>query len=297
MKNKYEYLNDVKTDFSQYEEIKLTEQECINMKKNLKNRINGEKNTGKSNLKRYIIPAACIAAVAVVCQSAFAQGFITNIIKSVTTGHNNFMQIEMPDLPDKVDVPAELAGQIYDSDGNSLAEIDRNTEKLYDKDGNEIYIATTVEDGKTKYSTKKELKPDEIPESDKSQAIYTSLDEYRSVLSFDLKVPELIPDGYSFLYATGYRSSNGDVSGDYAALYYTNGKEKFSIHERIINEETAFETGTSLNLKEIDVNGCKAAYDGTMISWETDDDVSVSIMSGGSSVKGDILIDMARSTK
>lgn len=294
MKNEFDYLNDVRVDFSWYEDIKLTEQECINMKKSVKER------TGKRiSWKKCAVIAACVASMAILSQTALAQSFFANIIKSVSTGHNTFIQTEDMEHP----IPDELKGKLFDENGNPLDVIrDKN---VFDADGNAIDFKIMAEafesteeyqDANVSVSVSS-FDDDYIAKSDEMSVVYNTQEELQKQLDFDLKVPEYLPEGYTFIYGEAYRmEENGDeVSGQYAMVAYGNGTDKFTIHERIINDETSYTTSSSGEIKEIEINGNKAVLDSSSIDWETDG-VSVGIMGRGL-ITGDELIKMAESVK
>lgn len=287
MKGKYEYLNDVETDFSQYEEIKLSEIEVMNMKRDIKNKM-----TKKISWKKCLAVAACVACIAAIAQTTMAGG-IFKILNTEDTGHNKFLQMKYEEDDYSVPVPDELLGLIFDENGNEITEFSHDRGKIFDKDGNEIIINAKVEDGNTLYGIEKADKKPQKPAEDKNQAVFDTLEQVKEAAGFDVLAPEIIPEGYEFFYGVGYKNEKGEVSRDYAAFYYTNGEDTISVHERIINDETAFEAGSPEELKTADINGCKAVYDSSMISWETDG-VSVTIISRE---HGDMLVDMARSAK
>lgn len=294
MKNEFDYLNDVRVDFSKYEIIDLTEQERINMKKELK-----EKTHRKISWKKCAVIAACVASLAIVSQTAFAQNLVSGIIKSISTGHNTFVQTENTEQeqPKTFPIPKQLEGQIYDKDGNMLTEMSSDISKIYDKDGNEVKIAAKMSEGdaEPEISLTRVMGPDEIPESDEDCIIYTSLDDVKDILNFSPKVPEYLPEGYNLLYVKAFRkeSNSDNISGDYLMLSYSNGTKKFSISERIINDNTRFTTDGDYT--EGEINGHTAAIANYEIHWEADG-ISVSLL-GSDAVAGDELINVAQSIK
>lgn len=291
MKNEFDYLNDVRVDFSKYENIKLTNQESINMKQALK-----EKTNKKISWKKCAVIAACAASLAVVSQTAFAQNLVSGIIKSISTGYNTYVQTENIERPDSVPVPQQLAGQIYDKDGNVLTALSSDRDKIYDKDGNEVIICAKYDDVNEPEITLERVKSaDEIPESDESKVIYTSLDDVKDILNFSPKVPEYLPEDYKLLYVTAYREelNSNNISGDYLVLFYSNGEKILSIHERVINENTKFTA--SGDYTEGEINGHSAAITDNEINWEADG-VSVTLL-GSDAVNGNELIKVAQSIK
>ena len=289
MKNEYDYLNDVKMDFSVYDDE--MKKEIMEMKK------------GKMSIRKIAVIAACAAAVAIT-GTAFASGYVTKIVKSISTGHN--MMIQTDDTGMEWEIPEKLSGKFYDKDGNELHSITYGMTygDLYDKDGNrydEASIAQMFID--SGYADDADIRVEaskdngtKIPYDDETLKVYTSLEEFDADLSFDLKSPEYVPDGYSFLYGNGYRDKDGKMSGNYAVLTYSNGKDTFSIHERVINDKTSFETSTNEDVTETLINGCTAAVSDHEIMWEQSG-ISITVISGSSSVTGGELLKVAESIK
>lgn len=290
MKNEFDYLNDVKMDFSEYENLELTDWERESMKKILK------KNTGKKvSAKRCIAAAACAAAMlAVISQTAFAQELVAKIVQSISTGHNSFVTYEEENTPQSVPVPDELKGQVFDKNGNMLTKISNDITQIYDKDGNEVIICSKFDgDEAAEISLERVKKADEIPESGNGTVVYTSINDISAVLNFALKTPEYLPEGYSLLYAEAFSDNSGNISGDYASLCYSNNKKMFFIHERVSNENTRFTS--SGNYTEGEVNGHTAALAKNEASWEADG-ISISII-GRDALSDDKLLNVAKSIK
>lgn len=300
MKNEFDYLNDVSVDLSGYEAAELTETECEIMKKEVL-----KKTKKKSKAGRYVAVAAAVALVAAMTQIAFAQGLVDKIVKTVSTGYNTVFQ--MDDSDGAFELPEALKNKIFDADGNPLNSIkgggiDRG--EYYNADGKRLgaddYVDLLAESGLINLEEVEihVAKSDDklIPDSDESIKVFTSQEELQEQLNFKLITPEYLPEGFEFLYCEGFSKSNGELSGDYAVLAYSDGEKKFTIHERVINDETKFETGTSEEVREGEINGCKAAITDSGIIWEQNG-VSVDIVSGDSGVLGKELLKVAESTK
>ncbi len=280
MKNAYDYLNNVKMDFSKYEEENITEREISDMRKKISDK-------KPMNLKRICVLAAC-AVFTFVCGTALA----ANYIRKVSTGHNEFYQYPAEERA----VPEKLRGLLFDKNGNELTHVGSDTE-MYDKDGNlfdDESFAALIEDtlgSEVKIVTDKEYDPET------AEHTFASLEEAQKTASFDIKVPEHLPEGYELARVYTFTDGKGNYSGDYMTLVYKNGEKDIHVFERIINDETAFSAGTDGTLEEIELNGVTAVImDGTSIDWETKDSVSVGISSKGHITK-DELIKMAESTK
>lgn len=285
MKNEFDYLNDVKMDFSIYDEEIISEKEINNMKQ-------------KKNMKKVYILAACIAVMAISC-TAFASGFVSNIIKTISTGYNTFYQT---DASKPLELPDELKGKFFDENGvqiNSLSQKDLNN--LYDEKGNLLdekdiqKIYSDAFEGEVELA---EAGDDYDPaESEKS---YATIEEAQKDAAFAIKVPEYIPEGYSFTRAYAFKDNNGEVkpgSSFYMNLEYTNGDKKMLVFERLLNEETAYESGTDGKIEELKINGCRAVImDNASIQWETKDNISVDI-AGRGFIGRDELVKIADSVK
>ncbi len=255
MKNEFDYLNDVKIDFSQYEITDLTEKERIKMKKANRKRISRGK---------ILALAACIAAVAAFSQTALATDLFGRIVKTVTTGHNSFVQTDMTGV--SAPIPKEYRGYLFDENGNEATNYTDGA-IYYDRSGNKIedledYLSENVPELK---AAKEKQNDDPLEESKKNgYPIIKDINEIDSYLCFKSALPEYLPEGYSFYGATAY----GD---QYLFVYYKNDKtgKYIMVDERILNEETAFSTGTDGKIKETSINGHKAVIlDGRSIDWE-----------------------------
>lgn len=293
-KNIYEVLNNVETE--EYEAVELTEREKSEMKRNFKKSF-------KKGYKKYYALAACVAAVAVISQTAFAQTLVDNIIKSFSTGHNRFVLTEK--IPERAEIPDEYKGVYYDKEGNQLDEFikgqavyNKNGEMIINENGEVIAEYELVSEDGTQIKVSSGRKDDVIAQgSNDRYFVVTDKSKVAEKLNFAPAMPEYLPEGYEFYGATLYKDENGAVSGDYLAMYYKNTKtgKQFSIHERIINDETAFETGTSGEIKETTVKGHKAVImDNSSIDWE-ENGISVSVLAGESKISIDEIIKIAES--
>ena len=284
MKREFEFLNDVNMDFSEYEEVPFTEQERLIMKKNLK-----KSNKTYRSHKRMMWAAGMAACLAVTSQTAFAKDLAEKIF---SLGHSSIMIETESDSAEKaaVPVPDELKGQIFDADGKELTELSSDDPGYYDKDGNPVKI-NSVEgnDGKITYSISKYSADDPIGDID-GAVTFASVDDMD--LSFDLKVPETLPDGFSLTKVYGFSGEDGNASPDYAVLAYSNGKESFTIHERRDSEDTKFVT-TLPDPQEMDFHGSTAVYNNSEFYAEWDG-TTISIL-GNDVLTGDALLEVAES--
>ena len=277
MKDIYDYLNDVKTDFDLYEEETITQEEINNMKALI------SKNKNKKP-KGTVIGIA--AAVAVATSVAAADKNIDGIINTFTTGHNIFVQTD----PNAVHIlPEELQGKFFDDMGNPITALKENEGlgKVYDKDGKlltEKEIAEIFDDAF-------DGAVDFTEESEADKVIYATLEDAQKAANFNIKYPDYLPEGYSFDCAHTYKGSVGEISGLYMTLEFKNTKgDVIYIYERLLNEETAFKMSSSGMLEEMTVNGRETVVEnGNNASFETEDSVSVMISAKNSISKKELI--------
>ncbi len=291
MKNEFDYLNDVKMDFSLYGEEILSEKEIRNMKRSAEN---------KTRRRGIAIAAAAAAAIT---GTAFASGFAGNIIRQISTGHNTVMQTD----PNKIlELPENLQGKFFDENGTPIGALSqKDFDNLYDADGNKLSksdyadIVAEAYGGEAKVSENGEVKIS-LP-NDKDLAAhehdFADADDAAAQASFDLKLPQALPDGYALDRVYTYTNDDGSYTGNYVTLEYKNGKDRIIMYERAINDETAFSASTDDEIKEVDINGSAAVLEGSrIISWETNDDVSVSVQMPDGTAENDT-ISFAESVK
>ena len=306
MKNEFDYLNDAAVDLDEYEPAELTKEERLIMKEKVL-----EKSKKRPLVKRYIAVAAAAALAVAIAVPAFANnGFVERIVKYVSLGHN--VIIETDDSGTVFTLPEALNGRVFDKDGNRVTEIkgglDAENIELYDENGVkydaerwiDLMCETGVVDkGEVKVSTGSAYSGRLIPDEGKGVKVYTTAEEFEAFkdkLNFRLLEPEYLPEGYSFLYAEGFADGNGNISGDYAVIGYSNGENVFTIHERIINDETKFTASFDEPVTETKIHGCAAAVSEHSADWE-ENGISVSVLSGNSSVTGGELVKVAESVK
>ena len=283
MKNQYDYLNDAEIDLSIYENEYVSEEEVYRMS------VSNHKNRG---LKKKAAVIGIAAALAVGTGVAAAEGHIERIIRSFTTGHNMFVQVD-PNAPH--DLPKEVVGLLYDKSGNVItAATDDDFKNMYDKNGNLL----TQEQIREIFDEALGDNADIRDEKDAETSEWNTIEEAQAVAKFDIKYPKYIPEGFSFNRAYTYKNDDGSISGYYMTLEYTNSEGKdINIMERLLNDETAFKMSTDSELKEMVINGRKTIIDdGRNADFETEDSVSVSIHTKGN-VSEDELIKITESIK
>lgn len=294
MKNEFDLLNDVIVDFSAYEVKELDEKELNTMK----NVINKPK---KKILPRIAAVAACVGLIAAIGQTSFAKELLGNIVKRISTGHNEFFQYDANGM----EIPEELA-IFYDENGNLITRYFDGT-VLYDKDGNKIedveaYMKSLPYEVKEYISDETTLtiaygKENDPVERYRNQG-YSIIDNEAGMnildeaLDFTPVLPSALPEGFRF-HAAAYF----DSSTYYLTLIYVNDEcEYIFVNERLINEETAFAMGTDGEIEELEISGHKAVLSNDCsLDWEVGD-VSVGIAGRGHLTK-DELITMAENMK
>lgn len=291
MKNEYDYLNEVKMDFSLYDDEYMTDKEVKSVLKNIRENNDMTKRVVQ---KKRLFTAVCAAAIVMTC-TVFASGseIINKIVKTITTGHNYFIQME----GGPYDIPDELKGKLFDKEGKPINILSEESYgELYDAEGNKIdntKLAEIYEE-----SLGGQVVVNENYNKEEAEKSYNTIEEAQDIAVFDIKVPDYVPDGFEFSRAYAYTDNKGNVSGEYMTLEYKNKKgHEINIFERTLNEETAFSSSTDDTIEETEINGRKAVIEnGKSIHWETKDSVSVSIVARGKITKDEI-INMAESVK
>jgi len=125
--------------------------------------------------------------------------------------------------------------------------------------------------------------------------IFETVEDAQPNISFELQMPEYLPDGYAFDKIELYKNENGIIDGQYASVYFSKGEKYIYLQARLMNEETAFVTGMN-GLSETEVNGYKALISEDSIDVDIDG-VLYMFMAGPSDVKSDELVKMVESLK
>jgi hypothetical protein len=99
---------------------------------------------------------------------------------------------------------------------------------------------------------------------------FSDVDKYAN---FDVLLPTYLPEGYTFDRAELYKNDEGQISGKYVNLYFTNKETKGTIYmqQRFPDEETAFAASTDGKLEQLMINGATAILmDNHKLNWETE---------------------------
>lgn len=297
MKNEFDYLNDADIDFSVYSEQQLTKKERMRMK-------NVIKKHKKINYLKLAGLAACIALVAALAQTAMAQDFFGRIIKSVSTGHNTFVETDSRGA--SAPIPKELSGLIFDKNGQPAKNI-ASGETYYDKDGKKIGdlqefarehadSLTIVNADGTEATVNIKGAGDSDPlmnAAAEGQIVISDPEKINDYIDFSAKLPQYLPEGFRFYGATAF-----STDGQYLFVYYKNDKtgKCISVDERILNEETAFSASFDGKMTETKIHGNTAVmYGSKTIDWE-EDGISIGISTKNAVDKSELL-KMAESVK
>jgi hypothetical protein len=109
-------------------------------------------------------------------------------------------------------------------------------------------------------------------ETDDDTLSFNNFSDVDKYANFDVLLPTYLPEGYTFDRAELYKDDEGQISGKYVDLYFTNKETKgtISMQQRLPDEETAFETSTDGELKQLTINGVTAILmDNHKLNWET----------------------------
>lgn len=299
MKNEFDYLNNVKVDFSEYNLEELTDLERMKMINVITKRRNG------FWMKAASI-AACLTIVITLNQSVYAQSIINDIVKSISTGFNHFVQVDSTNI--EIELPNDI--KLYDKNGIPLTTY-RSGDVAYTKDGELIVNVTDYalenfnisleaeDDAGISVKISGKQKDDPIAAgTNENKLIIKDEKEVSAHLNFKAMLPAYLPDGYGFYGAELFKNSDGTASGDYLNIYYKNhaSGKSFVVMERILNDDTAFTSTTDRTIEETKVNGCKAVLeDDKTLSWETGN-ISISI-AGRDALSRNELFEVAESVK
>ncbi len=222
-------------------------------------------------------------------QTSFAQDLVDKVIKTISLGRTSFTQYESPKI-DKIPVPSEYKGKIFDKNGNPIEIFTEENAKegMYTANGEKIAY---FEEGKI-------ITVEEEKEIEKNKnLIIKDANEINQYTSFKASLPTYLPEGYKFDRATFYKTGGEVKNSKYATLYFTNDKGKeLYMQQRENCEETGSSLGTDGKIEEVKINGVDAVIvDNRSISWETPE--VIYFLSGKGNINKDELIKVAESMK
>ena len=221
-------------------------------------------------------PAVAVASIAVgvtlFAQTVIAQEWTQKIkeIFSIANGNINIVQEEAAQKPESVPVPEHLKGQLFDAEGNEVKAFTDSLKELYTKEGEKIAYLGNDENNELVIVTEAQ----EAAEKAETTLTLTDVSKRNDYTSFDVKLPEYLPDGYQFDHIELYKDENGKVENSkYIDIYYTNESngEYIFMQQRLSDDETGFTTGTDGTVERVKVNGQEALMmDECSIDWEAD---------------------------
>lgn len=219
------------------------------------------------SLKRITITAATVTVLLItLMQTTFAQDFVEKIIKSISLGNINAIQVKHPDIKE-YKVPDELKGKIFDKNGNPLEVITEETRgELFTAEGEKI---VDFSDGQVITEAQKEKMAQE------GKLVVKDSEKLNDYTCFKVILPGFLPNSYEFDRAEFYKDETGAVNQTkYIDLYFqdqTTGNYIY-MQQRFSDEETAYEFSTDGDIEKIKINDSEAVlFDGNhgkCIDWE-----------------------------
>jgi hypothetical protein len=94
---------------------------------------------------------------------------------------------------------------------------------------------------------------------------YSSLADAQQGVSYKLLAPKYLPKGYSFKNAECYKDSK-----EYITLNYQGPGKDLVLMQRLMNEQTKYETGTDGEIEPIMINGNSGAWVDSALIWDKD---------------------------
>lgn len=251
-------------DFSKNSNKKAVLNKILEKEKLINERKGIMKNSNKT--KKIAITAASFLTVCAistyVIQPAYAHNIATKIIKTISLGHVSTEQFK-DDKVEKIPVPAEFKGKVFDKDGKPLVELSKKSPKMYTASGEEIICFTNGEPV-TKNSKSANVSTLEVKD----------VNEINNHTCFKVLLPNYLPEGYKFDKAIFFKESAEDtvVNTKYVDLSFINEKngKQILIQQRYPDETTRVESGTDAKVQKIKVNGADAIFIASgRLSWET----------------------------
>lgn len=222
-------------------------------------------NMGK--LKRFGITAASLVCVTtLVMQTAFAQDIVDKIVKSLSIKGLTVYENKTGEDIWARDMPEAAKGKVFDKYGNVVEKINSNNmNELYNVDGVHVWV-----DGEGIILTDEEME-ERIRQNEEENAddtlIITDLNELQQHISFKVKTPQYLPEGFEFVQVECENYKNiGEDSSYWYSLDYEN-KENSKFISIIIGESN--EQGETFfnNIEAGKVNGNDAILGDGEIAW------------------------------
>lgn len=264
-RNLYDLCNLIKTDLSGYEDKPLGELETQKRKEALRRRAGLSGRRGR----RLGVAAACVAAVCLLSQTAFARELAGRVLAMVGLGNSWVVQTREPG--EEEPLPEGLRGQLYDQNGRELTtygEVLRAAGMLYNGEGERI----------ASFDGKQALTKEEYEEQErlKEENTFTVTDPalLNDYTAFPVLLPAALPEDIRFSHAKFVRSRDSGERLRWTNLYFVNeeGEEVLLLQERENSPEMAYVSATDGTVEEITVGERSAALvNGNEIDFERDD--------------------------
>lgn len=221
----------------------------------------------KTNTKRFkrstiIALAACLTVV--LSATAYA------VVNYLNLGKHAQYMMDSRDASEQSarmeePLPAELQGSLYDKNGKVIETIGEMQNDIYNSEG-EAVITTSDASGALVIVTQEEAREKQMLKT----TLFTGLEDAQTYLAFKAKSLPYIPAGYEL---EGYRIFNDENGKPYQDIKYLemylykidNADEYVYIQVRLMDEETAFASSASNDLKKTSINGYEAIVDGNNI--------------------------------
>lgn len=263
-RNLYDLCNLIETDLSGYEGEALGELEIQKRKEALRRRAGVSGRRGR----RLGTAAACVAAVCLLSQTAFARELAGRVLAMVGLGNSRVVQTREPGEDEPL--PEEMRGRLFDQNGRELmtyGEVLRAAGMLYNGEGERIVSF----DGEQAL-TKEEYEEQERIEEENTFTVTDPrlLSDYTT---FPVLLPASLPEDIRFSHAKFVRSRDSGERLRWTNLYFVNGKgeEVLLLQEREDSPEMAYVSATDGTVEEITVAGHSAALvNGNEIDFERD---------------------------
>lgn len=245
----------LRTDFSMEDKSKEAIRNRLLQKIHNQND-HGEEREGASSLKRsfpkkQFKPVFTVVLMGMLLGSfsvtSYGQSFY-QAVKEIFIGKYAKFHVSEKTDHNIIPIPQQLRGRLYDQNGNVLDHFPIDG-KIYNKNGEEVILSVNLspeEDGNlmTEYEILTDAEFDARRNRNKTDL--SDLEEAKSYVVFDFLLPSYLPEGYAFDRVEMFHDEEGKIAKDseYANIYFSNGDrtKDISLHLRLMNEETAFET-------------------------------------------------------
>ncbi|MEG0250865.1 MAG: hypothetical protein RR561_08375 [Peptostreptococcus sp.] len=272
------------------DDIDAYKEDFYNSKKNEKKKVISflDKGSRKNKTKKRKVMAASIAAFVLVIglgtSLTIGKDFFT-VTKEYHSGKLTVVEEEYDVNPSEIEMtlPNELDGKVFDKNGKPVKKINGAMKVLYDENGEKIKSLPI--DGNGNY---KEEEQDVV-----EYINYKTVEEAEKVLDFKPKVLE----GFNINKIEVMKDKEtGEISGKYATVYQSKGKDMVTISERVASEETAYVTDGD-DIKYVDIQGNKGILSNSYNIDVDTGDTFIAINAKYSHYRNDELVKLSQSLK